>query len=61
MISTGRDDWSGEDDYYGVRMVWNHAGASENLKLAQDAGFTIISEKLITTGDETHYWILARK
>lgn len=61
MIGTGIDDWIGEDEYYGVNMVWNHAGANENLKLVQDAGFSIISEKLVTAGNETHYWILARK
>jgi len=61
MIATGSDDWSGEDEYYGVRMVWNHAGASDSMKLVQNAGFSIISEKLVTAGNETHYWILARK
>ncbi len=61
MIGTGSDDWSGDNEYYGVGMVWNHAGAGENMKLVLDAGFSIISERLVTAGNETHYWILARK
>jgi 2-polyprenyl-3-methyl-5-hydroxy-6-metoxy-1,4-benzoquinol methylase len=61
MICTGADDWSGDEKYFGVRMVWNHAGANENLKLAKAAGFSIISERILTIGGETHYWILARK
>ena len=61
MIGTGSDDWCGEDEYYGVRMVWNHAGPDENKRLVQDSGFDLVSEKLVTAGSETHHWILARK
>jgi SAM-dependent methyltransferase len=61
LVSTGLDDWSGDEQYFGVRMVWNHAGASENLNLVKDAGFTVLSAKDITSGGETHFWILARK
>jgi 2-polyprenyl-3-methyl-5-hydroxy-6-metoxy-1,4-benzoquinol methylase len=31
MVSTGREDWIGDERYLGVRMVWNHAGAADNL------------------------------
>jgi len=61
LVSTGRDDWSGDEDYFGVRMVWNHAGAGENRKLVKEAGFTILLAKNMTSGDETHFWVLARK
>jgi SAM-dependent methyltransferase len=61
LVSTGHDDWSGDEEYFGVRMVWNHSGAKENLNLVKDAGFTVLSAKNITSGGETHFWILARK
>jgi SAM-dependent methyltransferase len=61
LVSTGLDDWSGDEEYFGVRRVWNHAGANENLNLVKDAGFNVISAKKITSGKETHFWILARK
>jgi ubiquinone/menaquinone biosynthesis C-methylase UbiE len=61
LVSTGLDDWSGDEEYFGVRMVWNHAGANENLNLVKDAGFTVLFAKNTTSGSETHFWILARK
>jgi 2-polyprenyl-3-methyl-5-hydroxy-6-metoxy-1,4-benzoquinol methylase len=61
MVSTARTDWEEVHDYYGVQMVWNHPAARESLQMVVNTGFEIISEKLVTTGDETAYWIFAKK
>lgn len=61
LVSTGKDDWSDIDEYFGVPMVWNHPGPKESLQLVKKAGFEVIFERLVTTGGETHYWVLARK
>ena len=64
LVSTSRDQ-AGEDystdDYYGVEMVWSHPGANESIQMIQNAGFEILFERTVTTGDETHLWILAQK
>ncbi|MDH4213445.1 MAG: class I SAM-dependent methyltransferase [Candidatus Thorarchaeota archaeon] len=61
LVGTARDDWSGDEKYFGVRMVWNHAGASDSLNLVKKAGFSVLFAKNLTSGGETHFWILARK
>ena len=64
LVSTSRDE-EGEDysstDYYGVEMVWSHPPASESLQMIRNTGFEILFDRIVTTGDETHLWILARK
>ena len=64
LVSIARDE-GGEDyaspDYYGVEMVWSHPPASESLQMIKNAGFNILFERTVTTGDETHLWILAKK
>lgn len=61
MVSTAKTDWEEVHDYYGVQMAWNHPAARESLQMVVNTGFEIIYEKLVTTGDETAYWILAKK
>jgi ubiquinone/menaquinone biosynthesis C-methylase UbiE len=61
MVSTARTDWEEVHDYYGVQMAWNHPAARESLQMVVNTGFEIIFEKLVTTGDETAYWIFAKK
>ena len=64
LVSTSRGE-DGEDystsDYYGVDMVWSHPPASESLQMIRNTGFEIVIERTVTTGDETHLWILAQK
>jgi len=64
LVSTSRDE-NGEDyyshDYYGVRMAWSHPSARESLQIIKNTGFEIIFDRTVTTGDETHLWILGRK
>ncbi|MGY5864451.1 MAG: methyltransferase domain-containing protein [Candidatus Thorarchaeota archaeon] len=61
LVSTARTDWEEVHDYYGVQMVWNHPAARESLQMVVNTGFEVLSEKLVTTGDETAYWIMAKK
>ncbi|MFW9793674.1 MAG: class I SAM-dependent methyltransferase [Candidatus Thorarchaeota archaeon] len=61
MVSTARTDWEEVHDYYGVQMAWSHPAARESLQMVVNTGFEVIYEKLVTTGDETPYWIFAKK
>jgi SAM-dependent methyltransferase len=51
------EDWQG----WGAPMWWSHFGAAENLALVREAGFHVQAAEPRTSGDETWYWILARK
>jgi hypothetical protein len=58
----GADDWEGtEEDFHGTRMFWSHYGREGNLQLIREAGFTILSEVVESSGDERHLVVSARK
>lgn len=62
LITMGAGEWEGkETDFFGGEMYWSHYGAEDNIKLVQDAGFSIISTEIDTSGNEKHLVILARK
>ncbi len=61
LVSTAQTEWEEVHDYFGVPMAWSHPAARESFQLVHKAGFEIIFDRLVTTGDETHYWILAKK
>ncbi len=64
LASTARDECDEDystNDYYGAHMVWSHPPARESLQMIRNAGFEILFERQVTTGDETHLWILAKK
>lgn len=61
LVSTASTEWEEIDDYFGVPMAWSHPASRESLQLVRNAGFEILFDRLVTTCDETHYWILARK
>ncbi|MHA2004038.1 MAG: hypothetical protein ACW960_08025, partial [Candidatus Thorarchaeota archaeon] len=61
LVSTASTDWEEVHDYYGVPMAWSHPASRESFQLVNKAGFEVIFERLVTTDDETHYWILAKK
>lgn len=44
LVTTGRSDWEGEEDFLGVPMSWSHFGRGENRKLIEGSGFTILFE-----------------
>ena len=61
LVSTARTEWEEVHDYYGAPMAWSHPEARESLQLVNNTGFEVIFDRLVTTGDETPYWILAKK
>ncbi len=61
LVSTARTEWEEVHDFYGVPMAWSHPAARESLQLVNNTGFEVIFDRLVTTGDETPYWILAKK
>jgi ubiquinone/menaquinone biosynthesis C-methylase UbiE len=61
LVSTGTTEWEGVDDWYGVLMSWSHYDSDTSLAMIQKMGFEILFSKLIVTGDEKHFWILAKK
>jgi hypothetical protein len=61
LVCTAHFGWEEIADYYGVDMAWSHPAPPASLEMVKDAGFEIISEKLVPTGDEIPYWILAKK
>lgn len=61
LVSTAVTEWEEVNDYFGVPMAWSHPASRESLQLVNNAGFKVIFDRLVTTGDETHYWILAKK
>ena len=60
-VSTARSEWEEIAEYYGVDMAWSHPAPDASLQMIKNAGFKILFDRLVTTGDETAYWILAKK
>jgi cyclopropane fatty-acyl-phospholipid synthase-like methyltransferase len=62
LVTMGADAWEGtEEDFHGTRMFWSHYGREMNLQLIREAGFTILSETIESSGDEQHLVVLAQK
>lgn len=64
LISTASDETAMDyaaEDYFGEKMVWSHPGANDVLQIMRDVGFKIVFHRTVTSGDETHLWILAKK
>lgn len=61
FFSTGSTEWEGTEEYLGTTMFWSHYDAPTSLALTKDVGFTILSDKIVTRNDETHYWVFAQK
>jgi ubiquinone/menaquinone biosynthesis C-methylase UbiE len=60
LVCMGPDDWESTEEYYGIRMFWSQYSPEKSLQLVNDAGFEVISDKILERGKERHYWILAR-
>jgi ubiquinone/menaquinone biosynthesis C-methylase UbiE len=60
LICLGPDEWEATDKYHGTEMFWSHYDPKKSLQLLKEAGFDIISDKVLVRGGEKHYWILAR-
>jgi cyclopropane fatty-acyl-phospholipid synthase-like methyltransferase len=62
LVTMGSGKWEGiEEDFHGTRMFWSHYGMKRNLELIREAGFTVLSSEIDTTGGERHLLVLARK
>ncbi len=64
LVSTAKDECDEDystNDYYGAQMVWSHPPARESLQMIRNAGFEILFDRQVTTGDEIHLSILAKK
>ena len=46
LVTTGRSDWEGEEDFLGVRMLWSHFDRATNRQLITGSGMTILLEDL---------------
>lgn len=61
LFCLGTDDCEDTHEYMGTQMFWSQPGAKKSLEQIKKAGFGIVWGKDITSGDETHYWVLVRK
>ena len=62
LVTMGSGEWEGtEEDFHGTKMFWSHYGREKNLQLIQEAGFTLVSEQIDTSGGEEHLVVLAQK
>jgi ubiquinone/menaquinone biosynthesis C-methylase UbiE len=60
LISIGPDEWEATDEYLGTTMFWSQYNPEKSLHLVKNAGFQIISDRILIRGGEKHYWILAK-
>ena len=60
LISLGSKEWEGTEEFHGAEMFWSFYSPEKSLQMIKDIGFEIISEKHISSGGETHYWVLAK-
>ncbi len=44
LITTGRTDWEGEDEFLGAQMAWSHFDKATNRGLIESYGFRIVWE-----------------
>ncbi len=62
LVTMGSGEWEGtEEDFHGTKMFWSHYGRERNLQLIREAGFTVLSEEIDTSGGEEHLVVLAQK
>lgn len=60
LVCMGPDEWEATDVYLGTKMFWSQYSPEISSELVKDAGFQIISDRILVRGGERHYWILAR-
>ena len=61
LVSLGHAEWEGTEDFHGAEMFWSHYAPEKSLRMIKQAGFDIVSDKLVEDGGEIHYWVIARK
>ena len=60
LISLGYSEWEGIEDFHGAEMFWSHYGPERSLEIIRGAKFEILFDKFVLSGEEKHYWILAK-
>ncbi len=58
---TGQEEFDGEMEFIGRQLPYSHDRPEVALSKLETAGLVVVSAKLIETGGETFYWIVARK
>jgi SAM-dependent methyltransferase len=58
---TGQDEFDGEIEFLGRRLPYSHDRPEVALGKLAAAGLAVVGARLIETGGETFYWVIARK
>ena len=58
---TGQDELDGEMEFLGRRLPYSHDRPAVALDKLAAAGLAVVSARLIETGGETFFWVIARK
>lgn len=58
---TGQDEFDGEIEFLGRRLPYSHDRPKVALGKLQAVGLAVVSARLIETGGEIFYWVIARK
>lgn len=58
---TGQDEFDGEMAFLERRRPYSHDRPEVALGKLQAAGLAVVGARLIETGGETFYWVIARK
>lgn len=58
---TGQEEFDGEMEFIGRCLPYSHDYLEVALSKLATAGLAVVSARLIETGGETFYWIVARK
>jgi SAM-dependent methyltransferase len=58
---TSQDEFDGEIEFLGRRLPYSHDRPEVALGKLAAAGLAVVSARLIETGGETFYWVIARK
>ncbi len=58
---TSQDEFDGEIEFLGRQLPYSDDRPEAALAKLAAAGLTVVSARLIETGGETFYWVIARK
>ncbi len=60
MGIVGHEAWTGEEQYHGAQMFWDHADEATYLRWLEESRLTPVSSRYIPEGDGGHSLVLAR-
>jgi len=58
---SGQDELDGELEFLGYQLPYSHDRPEVARDKLRQSGFSLLWERLITTGGETFYWVIAGK